>query len=869
MTDNVEVKFGGDTSGLDAAAKHAADSVQNVANASKGASDQTSAAWTQVSSAFKGVGDTVKSSLDHATGGMTNFAKESERAAATSSTSMMAAGVAIGSVLSSAITKVGEKIGELIRDMLALPGEVASFIRSVNDVARELGSSAQQAYVFSNAAADIGASAGEADGAIRMLSMRLKTNEDDLNRMGVATRGANGELLDQQTIFYNAIDAVNGYKQGTDRNTAASEIFGRSITGTSRILEMSREKTAENAAEMQAFGDIITDEVLSANEEYIESTNHLNNAKDALSHQIGYILIPVFSQLKNWVADVMPAAINFLKGVVGSLTIAFWGLANGVRVVWEIINGVVNSIAVSVTAVASALFKIAAGDFAGAWKALGNGGKEVVGAWQGAYDNILKSSEDTAAKIKAVWKTVTGTGDAAGAEGGGSRDFKAEPKKGKADKSLVDAQLGMLKAQSKAESDIELEALKQSEAAYADYYRRNIITAEQYYEAKTALEQRAIDVEMDNLKKQQAELQVMESAKGLKDSERIKIKTQEAQVEGQLAVLEMKRMNIATQNARAMTEAEQRQYDALEKIRSRAEQAMGENSIALERQTIDQKRALRVMDQAEYLAATAELENQLYQVKLKSLQDEMVLADLDVVKRAEVYAQIEALEQQHQLAMTGIKNAAALEQSKYQLGAIQSIQAGMAQNLQQLMMGQVTFAKFMQNTWKTVFSAITGELAKFAAAWIAKKLAMMLFGKATALSEVATAAGIAGANGVASWALAPWPINIGAPAFGAAMSLAAMAFAPTASAAGGFDIPAGVNPVVQTHAKEMILPAKYADVIRSMAEGSGGSGGSAGGGDTYQINVSAVDASGVRQFFLDNQPALVEAIKNANRNGMR
>lgn len=38
------------------------------------------------------------------------------------------------------------------------------------------------------------------------------------------------------------------------------------------------------------------------------------------------------------------------------------------------------------------------------------------------------------------------------------------------------------------------------------------------------------------------------------------------------------------------------------------------------------------------------------------------------------------------------------------------------------------------------------------------------------------------------------------------------------SAAGGFDIPAGVNPVVQTHAKEMILPAEYAEVIRGMSK---------------------------------------------------
>ena len=40
-----------------------------------------------------------------------------------------------------------------------------------------------------------------------------------------------------------------------------------------------------------------------------------------------------------------------------------------------------------------------------------------------------------------------------------------------------------------------------------------------------------------------------------------------------------------------------------------------------------------------------------------------------------------------------------------------------------------------------------------------------------------------------------------------------------ASAAGGFDIPSGINPVTQLHEREMVLPAQYADVIRSMAGG--------------------------------------------------
>ncbi len=45
------------------------------------------------------------------------------------------------------------------------------------------------------------------------------------------------------------------------------------------------------------------------------------------------------------------------------------------------------------------------------------------------------------------------------------------------------------------------------------------------------------------------------------------------------------------------------------------------------------------------------------------------------------------------------------------------------------------------------------------------------------------------------------------------------------SAAGGYDIPSGVNPLTQLHEKEMVLPAPQADVIRGLTgKPSSGSG---------------------------------------------
>jgi hypothetical protein len=161
----------------------------------------------------------------------------------------------------------------------------------------------------------------------------------------------------------------------------------------------------------------------------------------------------------------------------------------------------------------------------------------------------------------------------------------------------------------------------------------------------------------------------------------------------------------------------------------------------------------------------------------------------------------------------------------------------------------------------SVLSAITNMLAEMAAQWAVKRLMNMVGAKTEALSNIGASAAAAGAAGVASFAMAPWPIDLGAPAFGAAMSLAAMSFAPAVAAAGGFDIPSGMNPITQLHQEEMVLPARLANAVRGMAGGSGG-----GTHNHYHID-GVIDGASAKRFFLDNQDHLATALHRAHQGG--
>ena len=106
-------------------------------------------------------------------------------------------------------------------------------------------------------------------------------------------------------------------------------------------------------------------------------------------------------------------------------------------------------------------------------------------------------------------------------------------------------------------------------------------------------------------------------------------------------------------------------------------------------------------------------------------------------------------------------------------------------------------------------------------------LGKMLFlaSKAIAVAEIILNTEVAAAKAGAQLGIfgLPMATMIRITGYASAGMVAGMAIAD-ASAEGGYDIPAGTNPMTQLHEREMVLPKAQADVIRGLASGGGASG---------------------------------------------
>lgn len=262
----------------------------------------------------------------------------------------------------------------------------------------------------------------------------------------------------------------------------------------------------------------------------------------------------------------------------------------------------------------------------------------------------------------------------------------------------------------------------------------------------------------------------------------------------------------------------------------------------------------------------------------------------DVVEKRKSLDMIALLEKKHLLETEKLQNKARDDQKKRFESMMAPITNAIEKSITGIIMGTTTLKKAMQNIFQSILGEAFSMISKIVVKWIAGELLKTQATETGAAVRTATETGAATAGMAASGGAAmvsimnnAWAAMAGAfqamcaiPIIGPALGVAAgaAAFAAVAgiagsvkSAAGGYDIPAGLNPMVQAHAEEMILPAKYANLIRGMAEGGGGQGGGGGSGDTHHYTINAVDSKSFEGYLKKNAHVLGPALGQLRRNG--
>lgn len=788
----------------------------------------------------------------------------------------------------------------------------------------QLGISTERASVLMVAMRHLGIDSEVMSMASSKMTKQIFSNGQAFEKLGVNVKDSNGQYRPTLDIMGEVNEKLKAIKNPIEQNIAGAQVYGKSWGEVRSTLKLTAAEMKNAEQSTKDLGLVVTEASAAEAKKYKESMNDMKLVMTSLEVQLGAALLPAFAKLGAWLANVGPAvakvmgatleALGGIMSTVGETVLELWNmmrsgfasigevvsavmgteapssmqlfvnclkvveiafvvLQGAVRAAVEIIKGTIEVLVVHAMRMAATVERALHGDFAGAKAAWNEGTAQIESIMEKHAKKLVDIALDGKKKMddiasRAPKREAAIKDKPPGDPNDPTHDFsKDSDKKEKSRMHEWEAKLGADKDGFAKEQAIAGTAQEFSVQMERDYWKRILDTT------KLTTEERA----------QVSKKYYVATAAIRKDEFDAQIAGEKASLENyknnHLARLDIAqqiyRQNVARFGAESK-EAKAAMADVFKEQRAMAEQSMATNKVVAdakremllagvdaEEQAAQQEVAMGQITQARLLVLEEGFEARRFQIQMQALlerQNALHGADEDPVALAQVHAQIETLEQQHQQRLRAIKNKAALEDSAKMASMYASMQSGFAQVIGSTLKGTTSVSGLLKGMFSVVTGAVTDMLAQTAAKWLMNLVMTETGAKVAAISQITSQAGVAGAAATASAAAIPvigWTL---APGAGIAASAAALSFLPMASAMGGYDIPAGINPVVQTHAREMILPAKHADVIRGMAEGGGG-----GGGDVH-LHLSALDGKSVERLFRENGRHLASALQAQVRN---
>lgn len=272
----------------------------------------------------------------------------------------------------------------------------------------------------------------------------------------------------------------------------------------------------------------------------------------------------------------------------------------------------------------------------------------------------------------------------------------------------------------------------------------------------------------------------------------------------------------------------------------------------------DEARQLNDLEAKKLQVETAYLQDRIQAVLARMADDDAESYKKDKAEWDKLLAEKQKAEDNYQKTHQKNIDKAATDEQKVWDRLGQGIMRSLDSAVQGITSGTERFGTAFARMVDNMLAKFIEAVLQMAEQWVLTHVFMLAVKRTAQHEEVLTDAKAAAA--------AAWKATAGIPVIGPVLApiAAATAFAGVEafSAEGGMVVPAD-NTLSLLHANEMVLPANLSAGLKDLIGN-----GSAGGGDIhvhYSPQVSAVDASGVENFFHRNQPALVKAIRTAVR----
>lgn len=272
-------------------------------------------------------------------------------------------GLLVGGAAAAATAFVGMVAG--------LKGTLDSF-RQMESDAKKASMSLEGYQVMSKVFKQNNVDAGVLQTTMSKLTKQINQTDEEgdqatstLSALGVAVNDSSGNLRKSEDVYKDAIKALMGISNETERNIMAQKLFGKSYSELNPILDLGAQKFDEVSNNMKKT--IMTPEQIQSMKEASQKWDTMQNALNLVKNQLIAVMVPAIlpyiqqlttfvtenrNQIVEWIqnaghiAKTLAPIAGVILGIIAALQIY-----NGILAIVGVAEGIWNGIKVAGTAI--------------------------------------------------------------------------------------------------------------------------------------------------------------------------------------------------------------------------------------------------------------------------------------------------------------------------------------------------------------------------------------------------------------------------------------------------------------------------------------------------------------------------------------
>lgn len=157
--------------------------------------------------------------------------------------------------LASAVKEVADNIKEAVTGTVEWADNLAT-------LSTETGISTDQLQKMEYMAGLIDTDVSTITGSMTKMTTKMASGSSAFEDLGVSIRDANGNLRDNEDVFYEVIDALGKIENPTERDAKAMEIFGKSAQELNPLIDAGADKLKELGDEAESTGYVLSEDAV-------------------------------------------------------------------------------------------------------------------------------------------------------------------------------------------------------------------------------------------------------------------------------------------------------------------------------------------------------------------------------------------------------------------------------------------------------------------------------------------------------------------------------------------------------------------------------------------------------------------------------